>query len=98
VNDSSLRNPEKIKFGGLLRNSEGRWLMSFTGYGGFGSNLLLELQAIKYSLLVAWDRGFRKLIYNSNSTDIIRLIHDNFNKYYLFRVVIFDIKELLIQN
>ena len=68
--------------------------MSFTGYGGFGSDLLPELQAIKYSLVVAWDRGFRKLIYNSNSIDIIRLIHDDFNKYHLFRVVIFDIKEL----
>jgi hypothetical protein len=41
VDDNSLRNPGRIRFEGLLRNSEGRWLMSFTGYEGFGSNLLL---------------------------------------------------------
>jgi len=31
--------------------------MSFTAYGGFGSNLFLELLAIKYGLLVVWDKG-----------------------------------------
>ena len=77
VDDSSLRNPERIEFGSLLKFFEGRWLMGFTGYRGFGSNLLPKLQAIKYSLLVAWDRGFKKAIYNSDSTYIIRLIHDD---------------------
>jgi hypothetical protein len=52
VDGNSLRNPERIGFGGFLRNFEGRWLMSFTAYGGFGSNLFLELLAIKYGLLV----------------------------------------------
>jgi hypothetical protein len=43
VDDSSLRNPERIEFGGLLKNSERRWLMSFTSYESFGSNLLPKL-------------------------------------------------------
>jgi hypothetical protein len=96
VDDSSFRNLERIEFEGLLRNSERKWLMGFMSYGGFGSNLLLTLQAIKYSLLVACDRGFRNVIYNFDFTDIIQLTHDDFNKYHLFRVIIFDIKELLI--
>jgi len=52
ADDNSLRNLERIGFGGFLRNFERRWLMSFMGYGGFGSNLLPELLAIKYVLLV----------------------------------------------
>jgi hypothetical protein len=78
-----------LDLGGLLRNSEERWLMGFTSYGGFGSNLLLELLGIKYGLLVLWDRGFRKVICNSDYTDVIRLIHDDFNKYHLFEIIIF---------
>jgi len=72
--------------------------MSFIGYRGFSSNLLPELLAIKYDLLMTWDRCFKKVISNSDSRYIIRLIHDDFNKYYLFRVVIFYIKELLTWN
>jgi len=52
VNGSSFRNPGRIGFGGLLKNSEGRLLMSFIGYRGFSSNLLPELLAIKYDLLM----------------------------------------------
>ena len=78
-----------LDLGGLLKNSEERWLMGFTGYGGFCSNILLELLRIKYGLLVSWDRGFRKVICNSDYTDVIRLIHDDFNKYHLFEIVIF---------
>jgi hypothetical protein len=74
MDDISLKNPGRIGFGGLLRNFKGRWLMGFTGYGDFGSNLLPELLEIKYDLLVAWDRGFRNVICNSDSTDDIRLI------------------------
>jgi hypothetical protein len=56
--------------------------------------VLPELLAIKYGLLVVSDRGFC----NSDSTNAIQLIHDDFNKYHLFRAVIFYIKELLIRN
>jgi hypothetical protein len=42
-----------IGFGGLLWNYEGTWLMGFTSYAGFGSNLLPELLEIKYDLFVA---------------------------------------------
>ena len=72
--------------------------MGFTSYGGFGSSLLPDLLAIKYGLLVAWDRGFRKVICNSDFTNVIRLINDDFNKYHLFGAVIFYIEELLKQN
>jgi len=48
-----LNNLGRIGFGGLLRNYEGRWLMGFTSYGSFGSNLLPELLEIKYDLLMA---------------------------------------------
>ena len=69
--------------------------MSFMSYRGFDSNILLELLGIKYCLLVTWDKGFRKVICNSDSTDAIQLIYNDFNKYYLFEAVIFYIKKLL---
>jgi hypothetical protein len=66
--------------------------MIFTGYEGFGFNLFQELLVIKYGLLVAWGRGFKKGIFNYDSINVIPLIYDDFNKYHLFRVVIFYIK------
>ena len=60
--------------------------------------VLPELLAIKYGLLVVSYRGFRKVTCNSDSINAIQLIHDDFNKYHLFRTVIFYIKKLLIRN
>jgi hypothetical protein len=54
--------------------------MNFTSYRGFGSNLLPELLGIKYRLLVTWDRDFRNVICISDSTDVIQLIYNDFNK------------------
>jgi hypothetical protein len=54
--------------------------MNFTSYRGFGSNLLSKLLGIKYRLLVTWDRGFRNVICNFNSTDGIPFIYNDFNK------------------
>jgi hypothetical protein len=33
-----FRNPRRIEFGGFLKFFEGRWLMGFIGYEGFGSS------------------------------------------------------------
>jgi len=51
--------------------------------------VLPEVLAIKYGLLVVSNRGFRKVTCNSDYTNAIQLIHDDFNKYHLFRTVIF---------
>lgn len=71
MDNNSLRSSGRIGFRGFLINSKGRWLMSFIGYRSFGSNLLPGLLAIKYDLFVTCYRDFRKVIYNSNSTNII---------------------------
>jgi hypothetical protein len=42
---------------GLIKNSDCNWVVSFTGFEGYGSNLLPGFLALKHGLLFAWDRG-----------------------------------------
>ena len=57
VDGSSQVNLYMFRFGGLVWNNEGHWKVGFSGFCGFGSNLLPELLAIKHGLDVASDRG-----------------------------------------
>jgi len=41
---------------------------------GYGYNLLPELMALKHCLLVAWTRGFEKILRNSDSLETLHLV------------------------
>lgn len=76
VDGSSQGNPGKISFGDLITDNEGKWPVSFPGFEGIDINLLPELLAIKHGLVLAWNQGYRKIICNLDSINILRLIHD----------------------
>jgi len=70
----------------------------FSRFGFFSYFFSGFLGLISFSVFLLALGGFRKVICNSDSTDAIRLINDDFNKYYLFGSVIFYIKEVLTWN
>ena len=47
---------------GLIRDSWGCWLAGFVAHFGSCSNTVVELHAIRLSLLVAWEEGLRQVI------------------------------------
>ena len=55
VDGSFIGNPGSIGFGRLLREWKDNWVLGFSGFAGYGPNLLLELLALKHGLLIAWN-------------------------------------------
>lgn len=46
-------------------DSIGQWIIGFSGYCGFTTNLHAELLAILHGLQIAWSRGLKKINYLS---------------------------------
>jgi len=67
VDGSSLSNPGRSSFGGLIRNNNGDWLLGFSGFCGITSCLAAELYAIFHGLRIAYDAGHMNIILESDS-------------------------------
>lgn len=74
VDGSSLGNPGPAGFGGLIRNHLGEWICGFSGSCGFADNLAAELQGINYGLELAWHKGYRNVILESDSKCALDLL------------------------
>lgn len=74
VDGSSIGNPGRSGFGGLLRDAHGQWLGGFSGFCGITNNTKAELLAIDYGLKMAWETGHHRLIYESDSKVALTLV------------------------
>lgn len=74
VDGSSIGNPGKSGFGGLIRNMLGEWLCGYSGFCGVTSCLNAELLAIFYGLSLAWSRGLTSVICEPDSQMALQLI------------------------
>lgn len=79
VDGSSLGNPGHLGFGGIIRNFDGAWMMGFSGYCGFTTNISAELFAIAHGLACAWDGGHRKVICESDSLMALTMVEQGVN-------------------
>ena len=75
MDGSSCGNLGEAGFGSLLRGDDGHWIFGFHGSVGVANNLLPELIAICIGLRLAWEHGFRRVMFESDSLEPIRLIH-----------------------
>ncbi|KAF7824839.1 ribonuclease H [Senna tora] len=98
VDGSSLGNPGKAGIGGLIRDSDGEWIIGFTASIGFNKILYAELLAIKYGLELAWERQCPKVICESDSTDAIQLVEWAKIEVHMYGSLIGEIRELLERN
>lgn len=98
VDGSSLGNPGRSGFGGLLRRSDGTWIVGFAGSLGFSEILQAELMAILKGLSLAWDLGIRRLVCCSDSKMAIDIIEKACNLFHVYAVLIQNIKDLLMKD
>lgn len=56
---SAIGNLGLAGAGGILRNHSGGWISSFSLHLGLASNNMAELAAVRQGLAIAWDRGFK---------------------------------------
>ncbi|GLT74169.1 hypothetical protein SLA2020_459820 [Shorea laevis] len=64
---STLRNPGPSGAGGVLRDDSGSWIVGYALNLGIGTNTNAEFWGIKQGLELALERGFKRIILESDS-------------------------------
>ncbi|XP_057432766.1 uncharacterized protein LOC130725565 [Lotus japonicus] len=80
-------------WGGVLRDSQGNWMLGFHGYQAGGNALLEEAYALKYSLQLVWDKEYKKVICNVDCRDLLQVLQDK--ESIIFFPILDDILKLL---
>ncbi|KAK4268338.1 hypothetical protein QN277_025009 [Acacia crassicarpa] len=80
--------------GGLIRNSDGQWIIGFSEPVKVERVLHAELLAIKKGLKLAWNVGCHNVIYETDSTCSLELIKWASTNVHIFREVIGEIRKI----
>lgn len=77
INVDGARNQfsEVIGAGGLIRDHKGKWQIGFVHDIGFGHSLLAEAWAMLNGAQIALDRGYTKVIIESDSMELVTLLN-----------------------
>ena len=78
---SALGNPGLARAGGLLRNSSGDWLSSFSLHLDISLNNMAELAAVCQGLILAWDMGFRFIHLELDSMTVVTWLNTTSESY-----------------
>jgi len=74
VDGCSKGNPGVAGAGGVIRDAMGKWIVGFAINIGICTSVGAELWAIANGLQLAWSKGFRKIILESDSSLAVDLI------------------------
>ncbi|KAK4284805.1 hypothetical protein QN277_001587 [Acacia crassicarpa] len=96
--DGSVYNQHQAACGGVIRNSQGHWLMGFYKSLGISSVTEAEIHAIMTGLTVARHMGLQRAILYSDSLDAINTIMRNHYADHPFRDTIREIRDFLLQD
>lgn len=70
--DGSYREEQAVMgAGGVFRNDQGRWLLGFHNAGLGGNAFEAEAMALRDGLELAWARGFRNIICEVDSRELL---------------------------
>ncbi|KAJ1393391.1 Ribonuclease H domain [Sesbania bispinosa] len=83
VDGSYFLRSRMMGIGGFLPDSFCNWLWGFSGSVGQGNSLLAVLLALKQGLEIAWEKGHKRLIVETDSLEVIHLVNspNNHNLY-----------------
>ncbi|KAK7269582.1 hypothetical protein RIF29_22314 [Crotalaria pallida] len=95
VDGSSMGNPGRAGFGGLIRNYEGDWICGFAGHFGISNNIHMELLAVLHGLKLAWSRGFRSIECRTDRMEVLNLLKGGFNHFHLYASIIASIVDVV---
>lgn len=70
----------QVSAGGLIRGEEGRWLAGYMANLGQCDSLTTETWAIILGLELAWDKGHRRIILETNSLILHNMIKENIQR------------------
>ena len=97
--DGSVRHQFEAACGGVIRNSEGHWLMGFCKSLGVHSVIEAELIAILLGLKLAYQMGLQKILLYSDSLDVVNiLMRDCCDEDHPLRDIVGEIRDLLFRD
>ncbi|OIT07102.1 hypothetical protein A4A49_24098 [Nicotiana attenuata] len=76
VDGCSKGNPGSSGGGGIIRDHRGHMILAFADYFGLCSNNVAEAMAILQGLCICIDRGFLKIIVESDSLMLVNIINN----------------------
>ncbi|KAK4268336.1 hypothetical protein QN277_025008 [Acacia crassicarpa] len=94
VDGSFITKSREAGIGGLIRNSNGQWIFGFSEPVKVETILHVELLAIKKGLELAWNKGCRNVICETDSKDSLKLIKRASTNVHMFRKVIGEIQKI----
>nr|KYP60979.1 hypothetical protein KK1_023402 [Cajanus cajan] len=95
VDESALGSLDPTGYGGLCRDSSGRWQCGFYGDAGITDNLHAELRAIQDGLMIVWRRNFRNVICVYDSLHVVNLVLGSREPFHRYTTLVVEIKDLL---
>lgn len=95
VNGNNIGNLGPSGMGGLLRNSNGDWIWSFSGHLGRQENLFAELMDLRKGFSLVWNKGYQRLICYSDSLLPINLVSFGINLHHVYVTLIQSIKDFV---
>ncbi|KAI4313582.1 hypothetical protein L6164_026547 [Bauhinia variegata] len=75
VDGSFLSEKRSTGCGGVYRDEQGNWLYGFSKKLVYSDLTTAEIEAIYTGLKVAWERGYKKIILESDSTAAVDLVN-----------------------
>ena len=95
----ALGNPGPAGVGGVLRDHRGQWISDFSLYGGFATNNMAKLAAVRQGLEMAWNKGYKLLHLELDSKVVLSwLTNHNINYLTNMLPLICDCRNLLYQE
>ncbi|KAL6555157.1 hypothetical protein OROGR_006415 [Orobanche gracilis] len=67
-------NGNRMGFGGVLRNDKGQWIIGLVGHSGGGSPFLAEALALLHGLKIAWSKGYRRIVCETDCVELVRAV------------------------
>jgi hypothetical protein len=82
VEGSALTNPRKAEFGGLVRNHEGSFQLSFYSSVRISNVLHGEKKSLLLDIKLCWQTSFKKLLCFSDPLNVIKLLTMGTNRFH----------------
>ncbi|KAJ1379210.1 Ribonuclease H-like superfamily [Sesbania bispinosa] len=72
VDGSFFLDSDRMGIGVVFRGADCKWILGISGFIGPGDNLLAEVHVVFWGLKWAWLKGFRNVIFESDSFEVIQ--------------------------
>ena len=92
---ASLGNPGKAGGGGVIRDSEGRWMRGFARSIGVTTSIMAEFWALRDGLLLAGQIGVQNLVIELDAKVVVELVQSRSSSNAFYSSLLADCRSLL---